>query len=102
MTKRVSTTRITCSIALATMLVFAPFAAEVAWARQDISIGQSGDPTDGEDFDSGGSSGPVRGGGAADSSAVKTPTSVVLLVPMLSGGLLVFRVVVIHLIIGDR
>jgi hypothetical protein len=95
MMKRVCKTRVgTCAMLLAVFLLVGGVGAP-AFARDDMSNGQTGDPNDGNDVASGG--GTSLQGDKAQTVHSGTPAHgpYFVLVPMSIGGLLVFRVVIV-------
>jgi hypothetical protein len=102
MMKRVSTTRIRMLRRLAVGALVAGLAISPALARVEMSAGQAGDPTDGLDADSGGSSTQSGEADGAGSGVAPTAIRQVILVPVNIAGVLVFRVIVTPILLNPR
>lgn len=94
MLKRVSSTRNVVCRALLALAIVALVAVAPAFAREDLSVGQSGDPGDGSEVaESGGSIAGTANGGAQNLDYSKVWNFV--LIPIWGSGILVFQIVVL-------
>lgn len=102
MLKRVNKSRLGISVVMTAVLVLVLAAALPVQARQEISDGQAGDPGDGEEVFSGGSSGDSQ---TLDSGAVATSSresGLVVLIPVVIPGLYAVQLVFIALKLGAK
>lgn len=96
MMKRVKNTRIVmCTVLLAFGLVTLGLSSP-SLAREYVSVGQAGDPGDGDEADmaTGSSSTTLVGGSNAAATSRVQPLLTVLLIPILLNGTIVFAVIV--------
>jgi len=96
MMKRVCKTRVgACAMLLAVFLLVGGVGGP-AFARENMSIGQAGDPGDGSEVaESGGSGTPVASGQSGATTEYRFLKQPFILVPVFSNGILVFRLIVI-------
>lgn len=102
MVKRVCRTRFIFGAILVTIVLVAGGVVAPVFARVDITVAQSGDPTDGLDADSGGSSTQLGGATRETNAKSPVPTRQVLLIPVSVAGVLMFRVVVLPIVLNPR
>jgi hypothetical protein len=97
MMKRVFKTRVvTCAMLLAVFLLAGGVGAP-AFARDDMSNGQTGDPTDGLDATpDGGSTSPIGSKTSSHDPDVRGPR-IPILIPVSCAGVLIFRVIYVPL-----
>lgn len=93
--KRVCNSRFAmCALLLAIFLLVSGAGAPVC-ARECISAGQSGDPNDGNDVASGGSDIRTSGDSSMGSSNETRGGVIIMLVPVIVAGIVVFRIVLV-------
>ena len=96
MKKRVFKTRIsTCALLLA-VVVLAGSVSLPAFAREEIAIGQSGDPNDGEDIFAGGGGTPQGQEQGSNNVEADHVRHVPILIPVVVSGTLLFFIIVIR------
>lgn len=96
MLKRATRSPLALCIVLAASLALAVVPSTDALARVDMSVGQAGDPNDGEDVYSGGSGTTGLGESEAGGTKIEDVRSpYFLLMPMIVAGVLLFKVVIL-------
>lgn len=99
MMKRVSNSRVgACAMLLAVFLLVGGAGAPV-FARVDISVGQAGDPGDGEEVASGGGSitTSTQSANQVPAATAQQPAKVIL-IPVFSNGVLAFHIFMISVL----
>jgi len=102
MKTRVNRTRTRTGALLLAGMIAAGSIVAPGYARENMSVGQAGDPTDGLDADSSGSS--TTPAGQTGTLTVEAPdtTSQVILIPVSVAGVLIFRIVVVPIALNLR